>query len=94
MILQGYFDDSGSDAGSKYYVLGGFIAAVEEWKAVSERWAKVRDKEPSLRYFKMSEAMAMDGQFKSGWTVRLRNQRIMEFVDIIQELDPRGSTVI
>jgi Protein of unknown function (DUF3800) len=88
MILQGYFDDSGSDAGSKYYVLAGLIATVEEWKTVSSKWAQVRDKEPSLRYFKMSEAMAMDGQFKSGWTVPLRNQRIMEFVDIIQELDP------
>jgi hypothetical protein len=89
MILQtGYFDDSGSDVGSQCYVLAGFIASVEDWKAVSTKWAQTLDKEPSLRYFKMSEAMAMDGQFRNGWTVPLRNQRIIELVDIIAELDP------
>jgi hypothetical protein len=89
MILQtGYFDDSGSDAGSQWYVLAGFIASVEDWKAVSTKWAETLNKEPSLRYFKMSEAMAMEGQFRRGWTVPLRNQRILELVEIITELNP------
>ena len=89
MILQtGYFDDSGSDAGSQWYVLAGFIASVEDWKAVSTKWAETLNKEPSLRYFEMSEAMAMEGQFRRGWTVPLRNQRILELVDIITELNP------
>lgn len=89
MTLQtGYFDDSGSDTGSRWYVLAGFISSVEDWKAVSAKWHRVLNKEPSLRYFKMSEAMAMDGQFRNGWTVPLRNQRILELVDIIAELDP------
>jgi hypothetical protein len=89
MVLQtGYFDDSGSDIGSKYYVLAGFLASVEDWEAVSTKWAATLNKEPSLEYFKMSHAMAMDGQFRRGWTVPLRNQRIMELIDIIAELDP------
>jgi hypothetical protein len=89
MVSQtGYFDDSGSHFGSQWYVLAGFIASVEQWKTVSTKWAQVLDKEPSLSYFKMSEAMAMDGQFRRGWTVPLRDQRIMELVDVITELDP------
>jgi hypothetical protein len=89
MILQtGYFDDSGSDVGSQYYVLAGFIASVEQWKAFSNKWAETLNKEPALRYFKMSEAMAMDGQFRRGWTVPLCNQRILELVDIVAEFDP------
>jgi hypothetical protein len=89
MVLQtGYFDDSGSDIGSQWYVLAGFIAPVEQWKAVSTKWAATLDKEPSLRYFKMSEAMAMDGQFRRGWTVPLRDQRILELVEIIEAIDP------
>jgi hypothetical protein len=89
MILQtGYFDDSGSDIGSRWYVLGGFCASVEDWKIVSTRWHQTLNKEPSLQYFKMSEAMAMDGQFRRGWTIPLRDQRIIELVDIIEELDP------
>jgi Protein of unknown function (DUF3800) len=90
MVMQtGYFDDSGSDLGSRWYVLGGFLASVEEWKAVSTKWAQVLAREPALDYFKMSQAMAMDGPFRRGWTVPLRNQRIMELVDIIAELNPQ-----
>jgi hypothetical protein len=89
MVIQtGYFDDSGSDAGSEYYVLAGFVAPVSDWKAFSAKWRVTLDKEPSIRYFKMSEAMAMDGLFKNGWTVPLRDQRIFELAEIIEELDP------
>jgi hypothetical protein len=89
MVLQaGYFDDSGSDAKSKYYVLAGFIASVDQWRTVSTKWRQILDKEPRLAYFKMSEAMNMEGQFKTGWTAPLRDQRIFELVEIIQELDP------
>jgi hypothetical protein len=66
----------------------GYWWSVEDWKAVSTKWAATLNKEPSLEYFKMSHAMAMDGQFRRGWTVPLRNQRIMELIDIIAELDP------
>jgi hypothetical protein len=88
IVKTGYFDDSGSDANSRYYVLAGFIASVEQWKDASIKWRRVLDQEPALRYFKMSEAMAMEGQFKTGWTVPLRNQRILELVQVIEELDP------
>ena len=61
MVLQaGYFDDSGSDAGSQYYVLAGFLAPAEQWNGVSNQWAAVLKRE-SLPYFKMSQAMALDG---------------------------------
>jgi hypothetical protein len=87
MVLQaGYFDDSGSDIGSQYYVLAGFLAPVEDWKAVATNWAKTLD--PDLRYFKMSEAMAFDGQFRRGWTVPLRDKLILELVDVVTAINP------
>jgi hypothetical protein len=89
MVLQtGYFDDSGSDSGSRWYVLAGFIASVENWKTVATKWHDTLKKEPGLPYFKMAEAMAMDGCFRRGWTVPLRDQRILELVQIIEELNP------
>jgi hypothetical protein len=88
-IMQtGYFDDSGSDAGSQWYVLSGFIASTEIWNAISIKWRAALNKDPCLRYFKMREAMNMEGQFKRGWTIPLRNQRIFELVEIIEEFDP------
>ena len=88
MVLQtGYFDDSGSDIGSRYYVLAGFVATVEEWKAVATEWARILERE-GLRYFKMSEAMALDGQFRRGWTAPLRDKLIMELIDVVTAINP------
>jgi len=85
MVIQtGYFDDSGSDALSQYYVLAGFIASVEQWEKVSTKWRHVLDKEPNLRYFKMKEAMNMVRQFERGWTVPLRNQRILSLSRLLR----------
>ena len=88
MVLQtGYFDDSGSDHGSRWYVLAGFLATVDEWKAVANAWAKTLKRE-ELPYFKMSHAMALDGPFRRGWTPALRNKLILELVDVVTEINP------
>jgi Protein of unknown function (DUF3800) len=88
MVMQtGYFDDSGSHAASEYYVLAGFVAPVSDWKTISEKWAKALSDE-GLQYFKMREAMALDGEFKSGWTAPLCNQLILKLIAIIEEFDP------
>jgi len=87
MVLQtGYFDDSGSDQGSRWYVLAGFLAPVEEWKAVAGAWAETLKRE-ELPFFKMSSAMAFDGSFRR-WTAPLRNQLILELVDIVSAINP------
>jgi hypothetical protein len=84
MVMQtGYFDDSGSHAASQYYVLAGFVAPVSDWKLVSDEWAHTINEE-GLSYFKMSHAMAMDGQFKRGWTIPLRDQLILKLVKPMQ----------
>jgi hypothetical protein len=36
----------------------------------------------------MSEAMALDVQFRRGWTAPLRNKLILELVDIIEAINP------
>jgi hypothetical protein len=88
MVLQtGYFDDSGSDAGSWWYVLAGFIAPVEQWKSFSIEWAEILKRE-ELSFFKMSHAMAMDGQFRRGWTVPLRDKVILELVNVVEAINP------
>lgn len=88
MVLQaGYFDDSGSNIDSRYYVLAGFLATVDQWKVVAGKWAGALDRE-GLRYFKMSEAMALKGQFSRGWNASLRDRLILELVDIVSEVNP------
>jgi len=83
MLLNGYFDDSGSHPESPIFVLGGLVSTVDSWKLFSAEWdAKLRQ-EPSIEYLKMSEANAFTGQFKRGWNPRLRDQKLLELAEII-----------
>ncbi|WP_338822085.1 hypothetical protein WDM22_38355 [Bradyrhizobium septentrionale] len=81
MLLQGYFDDSGSHAGSNWYVLGGFLSTAANWKLFSDAWQEALRKEPAIDYFKMNEARTLDGQFK-GWPAALRDQRVIELAEV------------
>jgi Protein of unknown function (DUF3800) len=87
VLRAGYFDDSGSDSASRWYVLAGFVATVDQWKGISKAWAQVLRRE-ELPYFKMSQAMAFDGPFRRNWTAPLRDQLILELVDIVAEVNP------
>ena len=84
-VLQGFFDDSGSHASDPYYVLAGFISTVESWESFSDEWRAKLNEYPGLQYFKMSEANAMKGQFRSGWNPRTRDQRVFELAEIVNK---------
>jgi hypothetical protein len=84
MVLQGYFDDSGSSAKEPFYILAGFISTIDKWKSFSDAWRKKLNEYPGLAYFKMSEANALDGQFKRGWTPSTRDKCVFELAEIIK----------
>jgi Protein of unknown function (DUF3800) len=63
LMLQGYFDDSGSDGTRPPFVLAGYILPAERWALFSDAWADELKKEPRIEYFKMREANNSSGQF-------------------------------
>jgi hypothetical protein len=83
MLLQGYFDDSGSHGGEGIYVLGGFLAPSVSWPRFSAEWQNVLNKEPTIDYFKMSEAISLRGQFDR-WPRPLRDQKVLEFAEVAE----------
>lgn len=85
MILQPFADDSGSDPQSHTFVLGGLVATPEEWVSFTADWETALDGPIKIDYFKMSEAMAFEGQFEKhkGWSETSRNKKIGELVEII-----------
>jgi hypothetical protein len=87
MVAQGYIDDSGANTTSSVFVLGGFIAPVDNWLAFSTDWKAALDAPPRLEYFKMKEAARLKDQFhpRRGWTEELRDQRINTLAAIIQK---------
>jgi hypothetical protein len=87
MVVRAYIDDSGANTTSSVFVLGGFIAPVDNWLAFSTDWKAALDTPPKLEYFKMKEAARLKDQFhpRKGWTEELRNQRINALAAIIRK---------
>lgn len=58
-----YFDESGTHAGSRITVFGGFVASDEEWSKFNEQWTELLN-DYRLSYFRMSECENLLGGFK------------------------------
>lgn len=84
LTIQAFIDDSGSDGQSPAYVLAGFLATAGKWSKFTDVWVD-KLKAGNLDYCKMNEAMHLKGQFESGWTLPLRDQKILELADVIAE---------
>jgi len=87
MVMQAFIDDSGTDGTGPVCVLAGFVAPSGRWAEFADDWQCALSQEPSLDYFKMTEAAALRGQFapRKGWTRRKRDDRVHELVTIICE---------
>jgi hypothetical protein len=83
MLLQGFFDDSGSHGGEGLYVLGGFLAPDVSWPRFNAEWQAVLKKDPAIDYFKMSEAISLRGQFDR-WPGPLRDQKVFELAEVAE----------
>lgn len=77
-----FVDDSAYGGDSQYYVLAGYSASEEVWKAFSRDWQSALDTAPRLDYFKMYEAEGRTGQF-AGFTRESRDYRLGQFIDVI-----------
>jgi hypothetical protein len=62
-MLQGYFDDSGSDGARPPFVLAGYILPAKRWENFSDEWQDELYREPRIEYFKMREAHSGNEQF-------------------------------
>jgi hypothetical protein len=82
MMLQAYFDESGSGQ-PPVFTMGGFIASAEKWASFSNEWQAVLDMPLRLEYFKMDEAMNLRGQF-IGWSEKRRDERLILLFDVIR----------
>lgn len=60
-VLAAYFDDSGSDDHSSHYVVGGFLARVEDWVSISDVWDRLV-RSWGLEWFHMVDAESMSGE--------------------------------
>jgi hypothetical protein len=75
LMLQGYFDESGSEGQDSVVVLAGFVSTGEKWTRFSDEWSRLLT--PRRPVFKMREEANRK-------PISARNDRIAAFADIIQ----------
>jgi len=75
VMLQGYFDESGSEGQDSAFVLAGFITTAEKWTRFSDEWDQLLTSHcPVFKMRKESKRKPVDA----------RNKRIGAFVDVIK----------
>lgn len=82
-MLTAFTDDSGSENKGPIFVMAGYLSYESVWGgSFSPAWGECLAKDPQLAYFKMKEAHRRQECFR-GWSVPERDQRVSEFVGII-----------
>lgn len=77
-----YLDES--DRGGPFFTVGALMAkADEEWLPFSDRWQAVLDAPPAIRYFTLKDRQGLPD--KARWA------KIDAFIEVINEVSPRGA---
>lgn len=68
MMLRGYYDGNGREEDSEFLTLTGLVASESVWEDFEVRW-QVALRRHGVRSFRMSDAMALEGEFsiEKGW---------------------------
>lgn len=81
-MLRGYYDGSGTTADSPCLTLTGLVASESVWERFEDAWAAVLMKH-DISYFHMTDAMALRGQFSSGWTDEKVHALILKLLQVL-----------
>ena len=82
--LQGYFDESGTHAGSPAIAVAGYISTVEQWSQFTVEWKEALGEfgMPDSAAFHMTDFVNRKKHFK-GWTEGERRARLARLIQII-----------
>ena len=82
LVLEGYFDESGTHSSSKAIAVAGYLSTAEQWKLFTEEW-KAALEEFQLEQFHMTD-FANRAKDYSSWTDCERNARFARLAAIIR----------
>lgn len=91
-VLTAYIDDSGSQGEGPAFILAGYVADKEQWKAFAEQWQIALDLKPKLTIVKIQHALRLEegwGRFNS----QQRDERLKRFASIIHRHVKMGVVV-
>jgi hypothetical protein len=82
-MMKAFFDDSGSDDNSPFYVLSGYASTVETWEAFSSQWSVALAAAPSIGYFHMVDANGLCQEFQ-GWGPDDRDAKLTNLATVMK----------
>ena len=88
-MLQAFIDESESEKTPAMFLLGGYIAKAEAWADLSTEWDKALRMNPTIRYFKLREALGGNKEFYH-LSEGARTERIALMRSIVEKFDLRA----
>lgn len=90
-MIEAYSDDSGRGQ-PPVFVYAGWVSTVDKWAEFANAWEQALLIPPSVRFFKMKDAAALEGEF-GRFDETLRNERLSILMDIINDYVDYGVSV-
>ena len=82
MPIQAFVDESGGKGHTTHFVLAGLVSPSERWFSFADEWRDCMAKVPRIRYFKMSEANSITGEFY-GMDKTQRDDKLIALAEVI-----------
>ncbi len=88
-MFRGFFDECNRNPEDVRFIMAGWTANVEEWERFTEAWQTCLSTEPSIEYFKSSEANSLSDQFYK-FSSSDRDAKVLALSKVIASHDVRG----
>jgi hypothetical protein len=88
VAIQAYVDETEGKGNPPLFVFSGLIAEAQDWARFSDTWNDCLRESPSIRYFKMDEAVGLDGEFYQ-FSETERNWKLTRLCHVISEFEIR-----
>jgi hypothetical protein len=89
MMIRGFFDESNRNPNEIHLLITGWTATVEEWERFTKAWGLCLSESPSIRYFKLSEANGLSGEF-ARFNRKAADAKKIALAKVISTHDLRG----
>lgn len=86
-FLRAFTDDSAAQKGDRRLFYAGYLERADAWAKFSEAWDWELGQWPAIKYFKGTEANALDGEFL-GWDPAQRDAKVIKLAQIIGAFKP------
>lgn len=85
LVIQAFFDDSGTKGTGRIMVIAGFIGEASAMANLADEWERlIRFKHPgAIRYFKMDEALHLRGEF-AHWNPSKRDEKVKQLSELLE----------